>query len=58
MTQHLALVAIVVADYDEAIAWYTEKLGFTLVDLDGETVGRLPLEVSVIPRSFRVGAIA
>jgi len=30
----------------------------TLVDLDGETVGRLPLEVSVIPRSFRVGAIA
>jgi diacylglycerol kinase family enzyme len=29
----------------------------TLVDLDGETVGRLPLEVSVIPRSFRVGAV-
>ena len=30
MKQHLALVALVVADYDEAIAWYTEKLGFTL----------------------------
>jgi catechol 2,3-dioxygenase-like lactoylglutathione lyase family enzyme len=30
--QHLALVALVVADYDEAIAWYTEKLGFTLVE--------------------------
>lgn len=29
----------------------------TLVDLDGETVGRLPLEVSVIPQGFRVGAI-
>ncbi len=30
----------------------------TLVDLDGETIGRLPLEVSVIPRGFSVGAIA
>ena len=28
----------------------------TLVDLDGETVGRLPLEVSVIPKAFAVGA--
>jgi YegS/Rv2252/BmrU family lipid kinase len=27
----------------------------TLVDLDGETVGKLPLEVSVLPRAFRVG---
>ena len=26
-----------------------------LVDLDGETVGRLPLDVSVIPRGFWVG---
>ncbi len=32
MKQHLALVALVVADYDEAIAWYTGKLGFTLVE--------------------------
>ena len=32
MTQHLALVALVVRDYDEAIAWYTGKLGFTLVE--------------------------
>ncbi len=30
----------------------------TLVDLDGETVGRLPLEVSVIPHGFRVGDVA
>ena len=29
----------------------------TLVDLDGETVGRLPLEVSVIPGGFVVGAV-
>jgi YegS/Rv2252/BmrU family lipid kinase len=28
----------------------------TLVDVDGETVGRLPLEVSVIPKAFVVGA--
>jgi len=27
----------------------------TLVDLDGETLGRLPLDVSVIPRGFWVG---
>jgi diacylglycerol kinase (ATP) len=29
----------------------------TLVDLDGETIGRLPLEVSVIPQGFWVGHI-
>jgi diacylglycerol kinase family enzyme len=29
----------------------------TLVDLDGETVGRLPLEVAVLPRAFNVGAV-
>jgi diacylglycerol kinase family enzyme len=28
----------------------------TLVDLDGETVGRLPLRVSVLPGAFKVGA--
>ena len=32
MKQHIALVALVVADYDEAIAWYTQKLGFELVE--------------------------
>jgi diacylglycerol kinase (ATP) len=30
----------------------------TLVDLDGETVGRLPLEVAVLPRAFNVGTVA
>jgi catechol 2,3-dioxygenase-like lactoylglutathione lyase family enzyme len=29
--QSLAHVALVVRDHDEAIAWFTEKLGFTLV---------------------------
>jgi catechol 2,3-dioxygenase-like lactoylglutathione lyase family enzyme len=32
MTQSLGLVALVVRDYDEAIAFYVGKLGFTLVE--------------------------
>ena len=31
MTQSLAHVALVVRDYDEAIAWFTGTLGFTLI---------------------------
>src|SRR3954449_8031830 len=31
MSQTLTHVALVVRDYDEAIAWFTGKLGFTLV---------------------------
>lgn len=32
MRNAIAHVALVVRDYDEAIAFYTEKLGFTLVE--------------------------
>ena len=32
MAQHIAAVTLVVRDYDEAIAWYTERLGFGLVE--------------------------
>ena len=32
MNQRIAHIAIVVKDYDEAIAFYTEKLHFTLVE--------------------------
>lgn len=32
MRQSIAHVALVVRDYDEAIAFYTQKLGFTLVE--------------------------
>lgn len=32
MKQELAHIALVVADYDEAIAFYTQKLHFTLVE--------------------------
>ena len=31
MPQSLAHVALIVRDYDEAIAWFTGKLGFTLL---------------------------
>lgn len=31
MIQTLAHIALVVRDYDEAIAWFTQRLGFTLV---------------------------
>lgn len=32
MTRRLALATLVVADYDEAIAWFTGKLGFVLLE--------------------------
>ncbi|HEY1721786.1 MAG TPA: VOC family protein [Magnetospirillaceae bacterium] len=32
MSSHLGAVALVVRDYDEAKAWYEEKLGFTTVE--------------------------
>lgn len=32
MNQHLAALALVVTDYDEAIAWYTRALGFELIE--------------------------
>jgi catechol 2,3-dioxygenase-like lactoylglutathione lyase family enzyme len=32
MRQHLALISLVVRDYDEALAFYVGKLGFTLIE--------------------------
>lgn len=32
MTQSLSMIALVVRDYDEAIAYYTKTLGFELVE--------------------------
>ena len=32
MRQHIARIALVVRDYDEAIAWYTQKLKFELLE--------------------------
>lgn len=45
MPQSLAHIALVVRDYDEAIAWFTQKLGFTLVA--DERVG--PEQAAVSP---------
>jgi len=32
MPQSLAHISLIVRDYDEAIAWFTDRLGFTLVE--------------------------
>lgn len=32
MTQFVGALALVVRDYDEAIAWFTQKLGFDLIE--------------------------
>ena len=32
MKQNIAHIALVVKDYDEAIQFYTQKLGFTLIE--------------------------
>jgi catechol 2,3-dioxygenase-like lactoylglutathione lyase family enzyme len=32
MPQHLAHIALLVRDYDQAIAWFVEKLGFRLIE--------------------------
>ncbi|HMC98113.1 MAG TPA: VOC family protein [Flavobacteriales bacterium] len=32
MAQHLAQLALLVDDYDRAIAWYTDMLGFELIE--------------------------
>jgi catechol 2,3-dioxygenase-like lactoylglutathione lyase family enzyme len=32
MTQRIGYIALVVRDYDEAIAWFTSKLQFTLIE--------------------------
>lgn len=32
MKQHIGSIALVVADYDEAIAWYTRALRFELIE--------------------------
>ncbi|HST37728.1 MAG TPA: VOC family protein [Allosphingosinicella sp.] len=44
MSQSLAHIALVVRDYDEAIAWFTEKLGFALIA--DERVGPEPVRTS------------
>ena len=52
MPQSIAAVALVVPDYDEAIAWYTGVLGFELVE--DRPLGGGKRWVRVAPRGSRV----
>lgn len=54
MNHALAHVAIVVRDYDEAIAWYTNVLGFRLVEDTPREPGKR--WVVVAPRNDGAGA--
>ncbi len=40
MNAHIAMIAIVVRDYDEAIAWYRDALGFALLEDDDRGHGK------------------
>jgi catechol 2,3-dioxygenase-like lactoylglutathione lyase family enzyme len=40
VTKHLALIALVIPDYDEAIQYYTTTLGFTLVEDEPREPGK------------------
>ena len=55
MTQSLAHAALVVRDYDEAIAWFTARLGFALV-ADEYQPGQDKRWVLVAPPGAREGA--
>jgi catechol 2,3-dioxygenase-like lactoylglutathione lyase family enzyme len=69
MNRRIALVTLVVADYDQAIAWYTGMLGFALIDdidqgdkrwvvvgpTDGSAAGLLLARASNDEQRSRVG---
>ena len=40
MNPHVAMIAVVVRDYDEAIAWYRDALGFALLEDDDRGGGK------------------
>ena len=40
MSAHIAMIAVVVRDYDEAIAWYRDALGFELLEDDDRGHGK------------------
>ncbi|HJW47205.1 MAG TPA: VOC family protein, partial [Lysobacter sp.] len=55
MKQHLANIALLVNDYDEAIAWYTQMLGFSL--LEDKDLGDGKRWVRVAPPGAHVTAL-
>ena len=40
MNAHVAMIAVLVRDYDEAIAWYRDALGFVLLEDDDRGDGK------------------
>jgi len=38
--RHIAMIAVLVRDYDEAIAWYRDALGFELLEDDDRGAGK------------------
>ncbi len=40
MNPHVAMIAVLVRDYDEAIAWYRDALGFALLEDDDHGNGK------------------
>lgn len=40
MNSHIAMIAVLVRDYDEAIAWYRDALGFALLEDDDRGGGK------------------
>jgi catechol 2,3-dioxygenase-like lactoylglutathione lyase family enzyme len=56
MQQRLGLISLVVRDYDEAIAFYTEKLGFELIE-DSFVPAQQKRWVVIAPRGARESQI-
>ncbi len=40
MTSHVAMIAVIVRDYDEAIAWYRDALDFALLEDSDRGAGK------------------
>ena len=53
MAQHLALLSLLVRDYDEALAFYVGKLGFSLVEDSELGAGKRWVVVSPGPTGAR-----
>ncbi|CAN5232279.1 VOC family protein [soil metagenome] len=53
MAQHLALLSLLVRDYDEALAFYVGKLGFSLVEDSDLGAGKRWVVVSPGPGGSR-----
>ena len=53
MSQQFHAMALVVRDYDEAIDWYTRKLGFELLEDTAMAGAKRCAAAAVLPVSIR-----